>query len=91
MGIRQNRVSISVKRLTAQRLEKAAQYLHDTGAIEVKALPGYSTALEFIIAEFCGAAGIPEETTIRPRPPRQGEKPGPKPGRDHRAGGVFTF
>ena len=91
MGKRQNRVSISVKRLTAQRLEKAAQHLQDTGKIEIRALPGYSTALEYLIAEFCDAAGIPEETTERPRPARKGAKPGPKPSRDHRIGGVHLI
>ena len=91
MGRRQNRVSISVKRLTAQRLEKAAQHLHDTGKIEVKALPGYSTALEHIIAEFCEAAGIPEETTERPRTARKGAKPGPRSSREHRIGGVHLI
>lgn len=91
MGRRQNRVSISIKRLTAQRLERLAQHLHDTGQIEVKALPGFSTALEHLIATACDAAGIPDETTERPRPPRKGAKPGPKPSRDHQVGGVFTF
>jgi len=91
MGKRQTRVSISVKRLTAQRLEKLAEHLHEKGEISIKALPGYSTAIEHVIAQACEAAGIPEETTIRPRPPRQGAKPGPKPSRDHQVGGVFTF
>jgi len=91
MSKRGTRVSISVKRLTAQRLEKLAQAMHDAGEIELKSLPGMSTALEKLIADECERRGIPEETTVRPRPARKGPKPGPKPSRDYRVGGVFTF
>ena len=91
MARKQTRVSISIKGLTAQRLEKLAQHLHDSGAVQIKSLPGMSTALEHVIAEACEAAGIPEETTLRPRPPRKGAKPGPKPSREHRIGGVHLI
>lgn len=88
MAKKQTRRSISIKGLSAQRLENLAEQLHEEGEITIKAAPGFSTALEWLIAEECKRRGIPEETTLRPPPPRKGAKPGPKP---DQAGGIFSF
>ncbi len=82
---KQRRRSISVRALTFQRFVKLAWKLYKDGKIEKN---GWSTALEYIIAQACEANGIPEETVLEPVEKRVG---GPLPGNAARHGGFFSW
>ena len=82
---KQRRRSISVRALTFQRFVKLAWKLYKDGKIEHN---GWSTALEYVIAQACEAHGIPVETVLEPVEKRTG---GPEPGCAARHGGYFTF
>jgi len=86
MSKRQTRRSISVKGLTGQRLRKLAKKLDELGLIRVDTEPGFSPALEYLIAKECKLRGIPEETALEPRRTRN-----TGPNGTSRAGGIFTW
>ena len=77
MAKRQTRRSISLKGLTYQRLQKWC----------ARQGTSMSGTLENIIAEKMDALGIPEETTLDPRP----EPPKPDESSDDIHSNIFTF
>ncbi len=78
---KQRRRSISIRALTFQRFVKLTRKLFADGKIPAD---GWSTCMEYLIAQACEAHGIPKETVLEPVKKRTG---GPAP----RHGGHFLW
>ena len=90
MAKKQPRVSVSMKRLTAQRLRKLAKMLRSEGLVDFETGPGYSPTIEYLVAKLSEDRGIPEQVAVEAFPKMNtGRKPKHEPEPEDYRG--FTF